>query len=296
MKKRIFALAFSLVLLLFCTVPAFADTPDPLENGEGVSDSDGFALDTAGDIVCAMPAPLLVDEASLLSTDEAKEISDALHAAQENMQFTTVIVTVTDLDGKTPTEFADDFYDENGYGVGDKHDGVLLLVHMTENRGWYISTTGYGITAFTDAGIEYAGEQIKPYLSDGDYAEAFRKFILLSENYVTEARNGTPYDTENLPRAPFSFIWLPLSLLAGFLIALIVVGSMKAKLKTVQRKSAADDYVRKDSLVVTQSRDLFLYRTVNRIAKPKETESSDGGSSTHTSSSGTTHGGGGGSF
>jgi len=51
------------------------------------------------------------------------------------------------------------------------------------------------------------------------------------------------------------------------------------------------------SLNITESRDTFLYNTVTRTAKPKNTDSgSSGGSSTHTSSSGETHGGGGGKF
>lgn len=52
--------------------------------------------------------------------------------------------------------------------------------------------------------------------------------------------------------------------------------------------------MKKESLNITEKRDLFLYRTVSRTAKPKN--ESSGGSSTHTSSSGSTHGGGGGKF
>lgn len=49
------------------------------------------------------------------------------------------------------------------------------------------------------------------------------------------------------------------------------------------------------SMNITESRDMFLYDTVTRTAKPKDNDSG-GGSSTHTSSSGSTHGGGGGKF
>lgn len=72
---------------------------------------------------------------------------------------------------------------------------------------------------------------------------------------------------------------------------------MKAKLKTVRFQAAAGNYMKnmkRGSLNVTESRDLFLYKTFTRTAKPKNNSSS--GSSTHTSSSGSTHGGGGGKF
>lgn len=98
-----------------------------------------------------------------------------------------------------------------------------------------------------------------------------------------------------MPREPLSLIWIPVSVIIGFIIALIAVGVMKSKLKTVRFKTTANSYLKKGSLNITDSSDLFLYRTVNRTAKPKDNEGS-GGSSTHTSSSGATHGGGSGKF
>ena len=72
---------------------------------------------------------------------------------------------------------------------------------------------------------------------------------------------------------------------------------MKSQLRSVAFQENAASYVREGSMNLTNSRELFLYRDVNRTERPKESSSSDsGGSSTHTSSSGTTHGGGGGSF
>ena len=80
----------------------------------------------------------------------------------------------------------------------------------------------------------------------------------------------------------------------GFILSLIIVGRMKAKLKTVRFQAAASSYIKDGSLNINESRDLFFYNTVSRTAKPKDNDS--GGSSTHTSSSGSTHGGGGGKF
>ena len=85
--------------------------------------------------------------------------------------------------------------------------------------------------------------------------------------------------------------------LVGVGLAMFIVGRMKAQLKTVRFQAAAGDYMKSGSLNITESKDTFLYNTVTRTAKPKNTDSgSSGGSSTHTSSSGETHGGGGGKF
>ena len=85
-----------------------------------------------------------------------------------------------------------------------------------------------------------------------------------------------------------------ISLGVGVVLSLIIVGRMKAQLKTVRFQSAAGSYVKDDSLDITESRDMFLYETTSKTAKEKK--SSSGGNSTHTSSSGRTHGGGGSKF
>ena len=208
-----------------------------------------------------------------------------------------VVLTTDTLEGLAPRDYADDIYDYCDFGYGEDRDGALLLISMEDND-WYISTCGYGITVFTDAGIQYIGEQIKEDLSDGDFSEAFDKFdkfVGLCDDFITQARTGDPYDLHNLPREPLDLIWIPISIVVGLCLALIIVGSMKAKLKTVRFQAAANNYIKDGSLNITESRDLFLYDTVTRTAKPKN-DSSGGGSSTHTSSSGETHGGGGGKF
>ena len=242
--------------------------------------------------------PRLMDEAGLLSSDEAAEIKAKLDEISERQKFDVVIATVNSLSGKTPREYADDLYDYSGFGFGENKDGVLFLISM-EDRDWYITTTGYGIAAITDAGREYIADKFTGYLSDGDYAEAFRIYANEVDRFVTNAvETGKPYDVGNLPHDPLSIIWIPISLVVGILIASAVVGGMKSKLRSVSFASAADSYVKPGSMNVRESRDMFLYSTVSRTAKPKDSDSSgsSGGSSTHTSSSGTTHGGGGGKF
>jgi len=185
-------------------------------------------------------------------------------------------------------EYADDYYDYHDYAA----DGVLLLVSMEESD-WWISTTGYGIQVFTDAGIEYMGNKIVPFLSEGDYAGAFETFAELCDEFITRAKSGDPYDTHNLPKEPYRLVRnLVIALVVGLVAAFIATGSMKSKLKSVSQKAQADDYVAPGSLQLTRSRDFHLYTHLDRREKPK----SSSGSSTHTSSSGTTHGGGGGKF
>ncbi len=220
--------------------------------------------------------PRLADQAGLLSHSERRQLLATLDEISER-QKADIVVTVNSLEGKTPVEYADDFYDQNGYGAGDGKDGILFLISMKE-RDWYISTTGYGITAVTDAGLEYMSEQFLDELKESEYAEAFSIFAGLCDDFLTQARQNSPYD--------------------GFLISLAAAEIMRSRLKSVRSQPAADSYVEKNSMKLSRESDLFLYRHTERRKKPENQDrpGHSGGSVTHSSSSGTTHGGGGGKF
>lgn len=236
--------------------------------------------------------PLLTDEADLLTAEEEALLSRQLAQLSDRYGMDIVIVTVESTNGAEPVDFADDWFDYNGY----RADGILLLVSM-EYSDWHISTDGYGSTVFTDAGLDYMAEQFVPYMSDGDFAAAFQTFADLCDSFLAQAEYGDPYDGHNLPQEPFDAGFsLVASLVIGFVVALIATGVMKGKLKSVRCQVSADHYVTPDSLQLTHSHDLFLYANVTRTERAQSSSSSRGGSSTHRSSSGRSHGGRGGKF
>ena len=262
-----------------------------------VSGTTGFVTEAFSENVYAaeeVHTERLADFADLLDDGQEEELEAKLDQVSEDYGCDVVVVTEETLDGAVPQDYADDFYDYNGYGYGKDDDGILLLISM-EDRDWALSTHGYGITAFTDAGCDYIAEQFKSSLSDGEYEKAFEIYIDQCDAFVTQAREDRPYDNSNLPKKPLGMIWIPVALVLGFICAFSIVGGMKRQLKTVARKTTAGNYQKKGSLKVTESRDLFLYEDVTRTAKPKSSDG-DSGSSTHTSSSGETHGGSSGKF
>ena len=274
MKKNILITILTLVFCLFMAVPGLAES----ENAE-----DGFADEYYR----------LMDMASLLSDEDVDSLTAKLDELSLRQKMDVVIATTNTLEGKSVVEYADDLYDYCSFGYGANRDGLILVISMEDND-WYISTCGYGITAFTDAGIEYIGEQIVPYLSDKDFAGAFEAYITLCDEFITQARTGKPYDIGSLPRKPLSPAWILVCLIIGLLLSFVTVGKMKAKLTTVRAQAAANSYMKNGSMNITDSREMFLYKNVTRTKR--SSENSGGGSSTHTSSSGTSHGGGGGKF
>lgn len=292
MKKRITAIITALLLCTLMTVPSVCAaeeyaTPDT-ESATSIGPYDTIILSERS---------RMVDMADLLSDAKENSLQSQLDEISERQKVDVVVVTVDSLGYKSPRDYAGDFYDYNDYGFGVDKDGVLLLLSM-EERDWYITTTGYGIKAFTDAGIEYIGDEIVPYLSDGEYDDAFEVYAELCDEFITQAKTGRPYDVNNMPKDPFKLI--PKFFIAfgiGFAVAFVVTMIMKGQLKSVQRQAAANSYVKQGSMIITDRRDMYLYRTVSKTARPKSDSSSGGGgSSTHSSSSGSSHGGGGGKF
>ena len=215
----------------------------------------------------------LMDDADLLTDSEETSLLSQLDNISENQEMDIVVVTTDSLEGYTPQEYADNVFDYCGYGIGDNRDGLLLLVSIEDND-WHISTSGYAITAFTDAGREYMSEQFLPYLSDGEYYKAFSTYADLCDQFITQAKTDEPYDVGNLPKEPFK-IWFNvlIALGIGFVFAIIVVLYMKSKLKSVRFQPAASSYVRNGSMNITQSGDFFLYSHLDRRARPKDNDS-----------------------
>ena len=249
--------------------------------------------------------PRLADQEELLTTEEQEELLARLDEISERQQCDVVIVTVASIEGKTATEYADDYFDYQGYGYGEKSDGILLLVGMKE-RVWAISTHGsLGISAFTDAGLDYIKEDVQFQLKLDNYAKAFRTFASLCDQFLTAAHKGKPYDVGNLPikhASPSILIFLfPI----GILIMAWKSRSKKRSLKSVVKKTGAISYKVPNSLHLWVDEDRITGSHVTKRKRNEESRDrggssgsggSSGGSTTHTRSSGRTHGGTSGTF
>ena len=108
--------------------------------------------------------PYVNDYADLLSDSEELELNKKLLAYKNRYGLDAVIVTTNSTNGMYISDYADDFYDYNGYG----QDGIILVLDMNE-RDWWFSTKGKGITYFTDYGIDTIIDDMLDDLKDGRY-------------------------------------------------------------------------------------------------------------------------------
>ena len=239
--------------------------------------------------------PRLMDNAALLTEYESKKLNDLLDKISQKHKFDVTIATLNFLDTRSAVEYADDWFDYNGYGMGNDYSGILFLISMGE-RDWAISTHGYGLTAFTEAGQEILIDDILGDISGGYYNDAFISFAKNCDDFLTKAENGTPYDKGNAPKKPLPTFYYIISLIIALITGFAGAGALKSQLKSVQKQVGADNYSIKNSLSIPGRNEIFLFSNVSKTARPKETSSSSSRSSSHTSSSGRTHGGSSGKF
>lgn len=286
MKRKLFSVFLLLCICISLSLPAFAGSDQ-----------------------------LLYDYEGLLGSSEAYSVAAALDDLSREYEMTVAILTVASFDGRSAEEYADDFYDDNDLGEGEDDDGLLLLVSMAE-REWHISTKGYAIYAFPDYYLDSIGEDITPYLADGDCLAAFETFIEDCRSYMAEDLEDEGYGGRrdeysdeyfyDFPDAESNsgprLIWIPIAIGVGLIIAFIAMSIMKRGMKSVKMQAAAANYVRSGSFRLSESRDIFLYTTVSKTPKPKDDDHQGGigagghFSSTHMSGGGAIHGGRGGRF
>lgn len=233
----------------------------------------------------------VVDMADLLSDDEEAQLRSKLEEISNRQNADVVFVTVNSTGNKSAMDFADDFFDYNGY----RTDGILMLVSM-QNRDWWVSTAGRGITAVTEDALDRYEEESVFYMKYEDYATACSKFADLSDEFLTLEAQGTPYQKPEEKSSSGLATAGVVSAGVGLATGAIGTGSMKSKLKSVHRKRSATEYMKRDSLNIVDASEIYLYSNVTRTYIERDRDSHSGGGGVHVSSSGTTHGGGGGHF
>lgn len=237
----------------------------------------------------------VVDQANLLSDREKQELEDKLQELSAKWKQDFVVVTTDYAEGKTSEEYADDYYDNNGY----QENGVLYLVDLDNGNVW-ISTTGAMIRFLTDRRIDLVIDAGYEDLHNRNYAAGFLAMLERTDQYMEE---GIPdhqytYDVET-GKISRHYAVSAGEALAAFVIALACGGAFfgitNARYK-MKIGSYSYPFHEKGQVRYTRREDILVNQTLTRRRIPKNPPSGGGGgggSSVHTSAGGVSHGGGG---
>ena len=180
------------------------------------------------------------------------------------------------MDGGDIDEFLPFLYDSMGFGFGENHEGVLLLICM-DPREYRILSNGYAGEAIGPDQIDTLCDFMDTYLPNGQYVAAFNSFATQCDEMLEYYQAGSPFKFGKS---------LMISLAIGILVGVIVAFVLKAQLKSVRKQTTAYVYEKQGSMHVDYQYDIFLYRNVIRTKKQKREESTSSGSGGSTRSTG----------
>ena len=248
----------------------------------------------------------IVDNAHVLSDSSIAVLTSDLDSLSSKYNYDIVVYLSNDTSfGEDIVSEGCEFFDNNGYGYGEDHDGILLIVNY-ETGYFDIITTGDDVRNKYDGYIEDCFDSIQGYLRDDPY-EAIQIFeYWVDTRFMPEESSDDSYIEPSIPSEDYiekdNLVRdLSVSGVASLLVSAITAFILKRQLKTEGKRHGATDYINKNSFSLSRSGDIFLYRTTSRrriVDRSNNTNHhSSGGNGfhiSHTSSSGISHGSGGG--
>lgn len=254
----------------------------------------------------------IFDEAGLFTQEEEAALGQAVSEAVREGELDVAILTVNSTGGRSAMDFADDFYDENGFGYGDD-TGILLLINMGEREVW-ISTAGMAVDYFTDSRIDSMVDAVTAELSDGDYYRGALVFVQESAYYMyrevsvdewqTQYGGSTGvYDTQEISSGGSHTARRVLVSLAAALVAAGVTVFVMYRQEKGRMTANSHTYLKDNRYALQNRQDIYTHTTTitRRLNNTPPPGARMGGSfhgrgGVHVSGGGMRHGGGGGRF
>lgn len=240
------------------------------------------------------------DYAQVLSNEEEEQLKVSVSNYINKYNMDMALVTVKYHTKSSTKVYAEDFYDYNGFGIGDTYDGLIFVIDFTFGyTDIYISTTGEAIRMYDDYRIDNMLDNIANNKDNGYYA-MFNSFIDDASNY---ASNGVPSSNSNTEINEYgdlvykkSIPWFTIVIIS-VIVPTIVIVILINKNKMVRKSVNAAYYLKDGSIIINTRNDRFVttHTTSVRINDSSSSGGSGrvGGSSVSRGSSGRSHGGGG---
>ena len=251
----------------------------------------------------ALASSRVIDDVGLFSQSEIVQMEELIAAIQDAYQMDVVVLTSYDAKKNDTQDFADLYYENHGYGIGDDDAGLLYLIDMN-NRVPCISTTGAMADYITDSRLEELFDCSYDQLRAGQYGQSTLTLLRKLESFLKAGRQegSLRYDRETGKR--LSGVYNPLTgsetlvaLLAGLGVAFIMYRAVTSRY-SLKGGTYRYNLAENASCKLTRNDETFLRQTVSVVRHNSNSGGGGGGShggsgsAMHTSSSGMSHGGG----
>ncbi len=241
----------------------------------------------------------ILDEAELLSEEDRTDLEAMAQEIAAQYPCGIYVVTVDDyLDFNTRGVFeaAEQYYLSHGLGYGTDRDGMLLMLSMADRDYALIAYGDYSLTTFTDYGRDLITQEFLDDFRENDWFGGFSDYLSCSLTYLAQAEEGAPVDISNGGNSNDGYRGnsdrghsvvtvgaIVISLILGFLIALVICLVLKAKMKSVAIAKTARSYLSAEGVQFKIREDKFSHVTETRRRIEHNTSSGGSGSSSHSS-------------
>ncbi len=231
------------------------------------------------------------DEAHLLSVDAWTQLEAEAERISKKYQCGVYIATVPDYTeyGSYSSfwSFSEDFYNNYHLGIGEKRNGILLILSMAERDYSLIAYGSDAHYAFTDYGKEVLENEFLDDFRRDDWAGGFGDYLSMSEQLLASAAAGEPVDVPYTSRGESrSTVGGIVTVFVPLLTAFGACEGMRRQMKPVSRQSRADEYIVQGGIDLSLKRDVFLNRTITRVPIRSVEKSPAGGGGTTVNSHG----------
>ncbi|MBQ2306368.1 MAG: TPM domain-containing protein [Clostridia bacterium] len=276
-RNRTFSI-YNFCVMLLCVIcvlsvlvlPAFAE---PAEDMPDWYDPDF----SPADVYHNDPSePRVVDNAGVFSEAEYDRLSRQLESMRNELNMDFVLLTDDSYHGQGYIKYATDFYDMNGYGLGDDFSGVIFfLCFEPGDRGFEAYGTGRAEKYMTERNVDKMSDKIMDHMVDGNYAKGV-------ETYFSQLRTLIKKGRLPLSGSQIAALVIIPSLI-GLIGGGISLSSAKASMRTVVKATTAAEYLNPISFVVNGSVDNLINTDVSRtfIDRSSSSGGRSGGSSYH---------------
>jgi uncharacterized protein len=216
----------------------------------------------------------------MLNDIELGQLEEKAAALSDKLGVDVVILMCGNTYNMPLSEYADAFYNYNGYGLGDDYDGVLLV--MYEYSGTVlINQYGAGLKHLTSVNYDRLSSRCESKIGSGRLYEAADEWLTLV---------GRMERTGRVPRTAGSWCGTGVfGALLGCIFGAVDRKVAKARMKTPAVSTNANAYLIPAAISIMSLGDVFIKTTSSSQYSPIRTDSggsgrSSGGGSSHSSS------------
>ncbi len=251
----------------------------------------------------------ILDRANLFTGADVQEMKEIIRRIEQEHQVDMVVLTTYEVPNDYSDsmwkirDYADDYYDQGGYGMGGDDSGMLILLDMN-NRAMWLSTGGVMIEYINDAREEDILDRAYVHLSSGDYGDAMIAALSRVETLMGKGRAEGTFLYDEVTGKRLSGIYnaltgaeIGIAAIGGIAVAAVVFMSVNG-VYNLKGSTYSYDKDANSSVQLTKDDETFIRQFVTRVPINTGNHGSNGGgrsggSGVHRSSGGVRHGGGG---